>query len=142
MFGALCQPFYKPRWDKYESKTMYWVEEDVEAEWESSKSKTYRERTQYETQTGAADALADQDVPLTLNMGDVRNPASGREMGGYLGYLINGIFLEHIRYLTHFLPLFLDEGFLAKMLPKSPVDLPLPRSKSCHKFRRTRKPLL
>lgn len=66
-----------PRWDKYEAKTLFWAEEELEAEWESSKTKTFREKTQYETLTGAEDAMAEHDVPLTLSMGEVRDAQTG-----------------------------------------------------------------
>ena len=67
---------------------MYWVEEELEAEWESSKSKSTREVTQYETTVVAADALADHDAPLTLSMGDVRDVSTGWT-GGLPTYLIH-----------------------------------------------------
>ena len=53
----------------------------MEAEWESSKSKSTREVTQYETTVAAPDALAAHDTPLTLSMGDVRDVTTGWKGG-------------------------------------------------------------
>ena len=67
----------KLRWDKYESKTLFWVEEEVEAEYESSRSKTTREQFNYETEQPAPDALLEAAAPLTLDMADVRDTPTG-----------------------------------------------------------------
>ncbi|CAL1128311.1 unnamed protein product [Cladocopium goreaui] len=65
------------KWDKYESKTLFWVEEEVEAEYESSRSKTTREQFNYETEQPAPDALLEAAAPLTLDMADVRDTPTG-----------------------------------------------------------------
>lgn len=56
---------------------MYWVEEELEAEWETSKTKTQTEELEYETEQRAEEALLEASAPLTLEMAEVRDPGSG-----------------------------------------------------------------
>ena len=53
------------------------MEEDLEAEYESSRSTTIREQTQYETEQTAEDALAEAAAPVTLDMAEVRDGPTG-----------------------------------------------------------------
>ena len=73
--------WFQLRWDKYESKTAYWVEEDLEAEYESSKTKSVRENTQYETTRAAEDTMAEAAAPVSLEMGEVRGAPTGWALG-------------------------------------------------------------
>lgn len=41
-----------PSWDKYESKMKFWVEEDVEVEWQKSQSRRERESMEYDVDAG------------------------------------------------------------------------------------------
>lgn len=67
---------------------MFWVEEELEAEWETSKTKTHTEQVTYEVEQSAEEALLQAAAPLTLEMAEVRDPASGwkewRECDGHL----------------------------------------------------------
>ena len=45
------------RFDKYENKQLYWVEEELEAEWEKLSSKSIRQETEYQTDVNAMDAM-------------------------------------------------------------------------------------
>lgn len=46
------------RWDRYESKQLYWVETDLKAEWEKTTSKSRRSEAEYETQVASAELFA------------------------------------------------------------------------------------
>ena len=69
--------WFQLRWDKYESKTAFWVEEDLEAEYESSKTKSVRENTQYEVSRAAEDTMVEAAAPVSLEMGEVRDAPTG-----------------------------------------------------------------
>lgn len=45
------------RFDKYENKQLYWVEEELEAEWEKLSSKSIRQETEYQTDMNMTDAM-------------------------------------------------------------------------------------
>ena len=115
----------------------------MEAEWESSKSKSTREVTQYETLVGAADALHDHDALLTLSMADVRDGTTGWEGGLPTQYIVLPSLLA--TYVKHYCQtitcpfIFTCEGFLAKMVVlKMGAALLRVTSMRFHKFRRTR----
>lgn len=63
------------------SKTQYWFEDDIEAEWESTRAHTTRETSQYETEQSAEDAMMDASAPVALDMGDVRDVQTGVLLG-------------------------------------------------------------
>lgn len=65
------------RWDKYESKLAFWFEEDVEAEWETSKTQTRREQTEFGVETTAGDALGEEPSNPTFEMADIRGATAG-----------------------------------------------------------------
>ena len=71
------------RWDKYESKVLYWVEEELEAEYEAHRSRTKRQTMEYDVETPVADAIGDFNAPITLNANEMRNGIEGRK-GQYL----------------------------------------------------------
>ena len=84
-FGSLCDSnvganarLAWPRWDKYESKTAYWVEEDLECEFESSRSKSVKETSQYETDQPASDTLFDASMPPTMDTDEIKNMQTGQ----------------------------------------------------------------
>ncbi|CAK9021723.1 Uncharacterized protein SCF082_LOCUS15467 [Durusdinium trenchii] len=64
-------------WDKYESKLAFWFEEDVEAEWETSKTQTRREQTEFGVETTAGDALGEEPSNPTFEMADIRGATAG-----------------------------------------------------------------
>ena len=74
---SLNQAHIMPRWDKYESKTQYWVEEDLEAEYESKRARMRRETTEYQTGQSVEDAFMNASAPMTLDMAEVRDPQRG-----------------------------------------------------------------
>lgn len=55
------------RYDRYESKLAYWVETDLEAEWEKTTSRSRRETAEFSVETEATDALLQATAPLTLD---------------------------------------------------------------------------
>ena len=66
-----------PRWDKYESKLLYWVEEELEAEVETQRSRVKRQTIEYEVDTAVADGLGEFNAPLTLNANEMKNGLEG-----------------------------------------------------------------
>lgn len=54
----------KFRWDKYESKQLYWVEEELEAEWEKTTSKMRRAETEYQASVGVGAAFENSLAPV------------------------------------------------------------------------------
>ena len=58
----------EPRYDRYESVTLYWYEEDLEFEWEKSHERAVREQTSFNTDVSAADALLDAREPIAVDM--------------------------------------------------------------------------
>ena len=56
------------RWDKYESKQLYWYEEDMEFEWEKSRAKSTREETTFNTEVSGAEALLDARDPMQVEL--------------------------------------------------------------------------
>lgn len=52
------------RYDKYENKTLYWHEQEMEAEFEKRYSRTTRQTTGYTTETDASTAFQDHLAPL------------------------------------------------------------------------------
>ena len=53
LYNAYCTH----RFDKYENKQLYWVEEELKAEWEKLSSESIRQETEYQTDTNAMDAM-------------------------------------------------------------------------------------
>lgn len=84
------------RWDKYESKTLYWVEEELEAEYATEVSRTTRQQTEYETQTDVATTLDEASLPPALSMGDVREPETGPPISASCLCLPFQASLEHL----------------------------------------------
>ena len=65
--------YSRSRWDKYETKTAYWVENEMEAEWEKTTSRTRRETGELTVETTAADAMLQAATPLQLDMRGLAN---------------------------------------------------------------------
>ena len=69
----------QPRYDKYEKKTKYWVEEDLEFEWEKSKQESVAENAEYQVQdSDGTDLMTDPNA--TMNF-DLTEAALGRLLG-------------------------------------------------------------
>ena len=47
------------RWDRYENKQLYWVEEDMKAEWGKKTSKARHSQAEYESKVSASSVLGD-----------------------------------------------------------------------------------
>lgn len=58
----------KIRHDRYEGKPLYWVEEEVEVEYEKVASRTRSEQGEYQVSADLADAMAASDEALQLDM--------------------------------------------------------------------------
>ncbi|CAE7661640.1 unnamed protein product [Symbiodinium sp. KB8] len=70
---------YTGRYDKYEKKTKYWVEEDLEFEWEKSKQESVAENAEYQVQdSDGTDLMTDPNA--TMNF-DLTEAALGRLLG-------------------------------------------------------------
>lgn len=69
MGGGLVLDF---RWDKYEAKTKYWYEEDVEQEWEKEKGKQRNETVDYTVETSAEDVGVSMSTPLLMDVNQGR----------------------------------------------------------------------
>ena len=67
------------------------MEEDLEAEYESSKTKSVRENTQYETTRAAEDTMAEAAAPVSLEMGEVRDAPTGWALGMGWVYINNSV---------------------------------------------------
>ena len=61
------------RYDKYESKMTYWVEEELEAEWEKTTSRTRRETGEFTVETTASEAMLQAAAPLQVDMRGLAN---------------------------------------------------------------------
>ncbi len=62
-----------PRYDRYESKQAYWVESELEAEWEKTTSRTRKETMDFAVDTTASDAMLQATTPLSLEMKGLAN---------------------------------------------------------------------
>jgi len=51
----------------------YWVENEVEAEWEKTTSRTRRETGEFSVETTAADAMLQAATPLQIDMRGLAN---------------------------------------------------------------------
>ena len=60
------------RWGKYESKTLFWVEEEISAEWEQLRSRSHRQTYHYNVETPAADAIAETSGAMHLDTNEAR----------------------------------------------------------------------
>ena len=60
------------RFDRYENKTLYWVEQDVMAEYQKTTSKARRSEAEYQTDANASETFTDFLDGLTL--GPVEGP--------------------------------------------------------------------
>lgn len=58
----------KIRHDRYEGKPLYWVEEEVEVEYEKVASRTRSEHAEYQVSGELADVMANADDALQLDM--------------------------------------------------------------------------
>ena len=56
------------RHDRYEGKPLFWVEEDLQAEYEKTASRTRREQAEYQVSAPGADVFADAHEAMTLDM--------------------------------------------------------------------------
>ena len=73
------------RWDKYENKQLYWIEEELEAEWERTTSKSRRQESEYQTSVSAASAFESSLAPMNF-MPD--GAGAGPEGQGQQSYII------------------------------------------------------
>lgn len=62
-----------PRYDRYESKPAYWVESELEAEWEKTTSRTRRETMDFAVDTNASDAMLQATAPMSFDMKGLAN---------------------------------------------------------------------
>ena len=69
--SCLAKKTYEPRNDKYEGKPIYWVEEEIEAEWSKTTARKRTETGEYQVTGSLGDALADADIPMTVDMDEV-----------------------------------------------------------------------
>ena len=60
-------PLAKPRTDKYEKKPKYWIEEDLEFEWERNQAREVTDEGQYEVSGDAPIAPSAID-PMNIDM--------------------------------------------------------------------------
>ena len=68
------KPF--PRYDRYENKQLYWIEEETEAEWEKTRSKATISESQYEANVSAASVMGESLE--TLEFGPSGGPDGGK----------------------------------------------------------------
>ena len=68
LFQKKCGHHAASRYDKYESKQVYWVESELEAEWEKTTSRPRRETAEFEVETDAQNALLQAVNPLSLDV--------------------------------------------------------------------------
>lgn len=78
------QPISSPGWDQpfsgltsTRARCFFWVEHEVTAQYESSKTRTRREQANFDTDEPDS-TLCAASAPMTLNMDDVRNMSLGR----------------------------------------------------------------
>ena len=57
------------RYDRYENKQLYWVEEETEAEWEKTTAKSIRQESEYQTETNAMSAMEASLAPIEFGPG-------------------------------------------------------------------------
>ena len=65
------------RTDRYEGKPAYWVETELEAEWEKTTSRSKKETAEYEVETSASDAMLQAATPLSLDVRSLANEGLG-----------------------------------------------------------------
>ena len=70
--GLKTDPPLDFRWDKYESKTLYWVEEEISAEWEQLRSRSHRQTYHYNVETPAVDAITETSGAVHLDTNEAR----------------------------------------------------------------------
>lgn len=61
--------------DKYEGKPIYWIEEEIELEWNKTSSRSHAESGEYQVSGNIADAMADSMEALRP---DVKSIAGGK----------------------------------------------------------------
>jgi hypothetical protein len=66
--------FHSFRWDKYESKQLYWIEEELEAEWEKTTAKSRRSEAEYQSLTSASSAFESSLAPLGFDAAGSEGP--------------------------------------------------------------------
>lgn len=101
---AIARAFTLPliaRWDKYENKQLYWIEEDLSAEWEKTTSKSRRAETEYQSSVGVSDAFESSLAPVSFSPEGV-GPSTGQET--LCWYKLRTITMGH----NHAVPPFLD----------------------------------
>lgn len=60
--------FKQPRHDRYEGKPLYWIEEEVEIEWEKVASRSRAEQSEYQVAASAEDVLTSSLDTLQVDM--------------------------------------------------------------------------
>ena len=61
--------------DKYEGKPIYWIEEEIELEWQKTSSRSHAESAEYQVSGNIADSMADSMEGLRP---DVQSIAGGK----------------------------------------------------------------
>ena len=54
------------RWDRYENKQLYWIEEELEAEWERTTARSRRSEAEYQTTVSASAAFESSLAGLSM----------------------------------------------------------------------------
>lgn len=75
--ASIFNPFYDHylRFDKYENKQLYWIEEELSAEWEKTSAKSYRQESEYQADVSASSVLESSLTPLEF--GPAAGPGGG-----------------------------------------------------------------
>ena len=60
------------RWDRYENEQLYWIEEELEAEWAKTTARSRRSETEYQTSVGASAAFESSLAGLSMAPDGVR----------------------------------------------------------------------
>lgn len=75
--------FKQPRHDRYEGKPLYWIEEEVEIEWEKVASRSRAEQSEYQVAASAEDVLTSSLDTLQV---DMKMVGGGLDIcGGWMG---------------------------------------------------------
>lgn len=56
------------RYDKYENKTLYWYEEDLEFEWEKTATRASREEAEFERDVSGMDMMLENTEAMDVDM--------------------------------------------------------------------------
>ena len=76
------------RWDRYEKKQKYWVEEDLEAEWNKTRKSSQEEEVAYETGVAAED-VGQVGGPLSFDIAEAHAGGQAALQGSELRTFMN-----------------------------------------------------